>query len=257
MFAHKTVLILLAFVLFVNALPLRHGRRGACRPHSAIVVPSAIPSANVNAGGKPEPVITGDDEPTTTVKSQPTTVKDEPTIEPSSEPTKAPTSSVKPTKSQEEEEPAEPTTKPPSSGGSGNSKLSSLFPVPGFSKSWSTSPLAENPLPLSDGTLRPTKLLAALSHDFVSAPDGKKAMKAHFPKGSYTFTHQPQGGLSFYAPGPSSVDLSTAKEATFGYSVYFDAGFAFNKGGKLPGICKYPRYQSYTHEQHIYDCGIF
>jgi hypothetical protein len=84
--------------------------------------------------------------------------------------------------------------------------------------------------------LRPTNLLSALAHDYVSAPDGKKAMKAHFPKGSYTFTHKPQGGLSFYAPGPSSVDLSTAKEATFGYSVFFEQGFGFQKGGKLPGI---------------------
>jgi len=39
-----------------------------------------------------------------------------------------------------------------------------------------------------------------------------------------------------YAPGPSSVDLTTAKEATFGYSVYFPVGFAFQKGGKMPGI---------------------
>lgn len=61
-------------------------------------------------------------------------------------------------------------------------------------------------------------------------------MQAHYPKGSYTFGHQPQGGISFYAPGPSDVDLTTAKEATFGYSVMFDEGFDWNKGGKLPGL---------------------
>ncbi|RXW21823.1 hypothetical protein EST38_g4045 [Candolleomyces aberdarensis] len=59
---------------------------------------------------------------------------------------------------------------------------------------------------------------------------------ASFPQGSYTFAHQPQGGFSFYAPGPPQVDLTDAKEATFGYSVYFPDGFAFNKGGKLPGF---------------------
>jgi hypothetical protein len=78
--------------------------------------------------------------------------------------------------------------------------------------------------------------MRALPHDYVNAPDGKQAMKAHYPEGSYTFGHQPQGGLSFYAPGPSSVDLTSAKEVTFGYSVFFEEGFAFNKGGKLPGI---------------------
>jgi hypothetical protein len=73
---------------------------------------------------------------------------------------------------------------------------------------------------------------------YGNAPDGRRAMKAFFPQGSYTFTHQPQGGFSFYAPGPADVDLTAAKEATFGYSVYFPNGFAFNKGGKLPGFCK-------------------
>lgn len=61
-------------------------------------------------------------------------------------------------------------------------------------------------------------------------------MKAHYPKGSYNFGHNPQGGFSFYAPGPAAVDLTTAKEATFGYSVFFPKGFAFNLGGKLPGL---------------------
>jgi hypothetical protein len=74
-------------------------------------------------------------------------------------------------------------------------------------------------------------------HTYTAAPDGKKAMKAHYPKGSYTFGFDPQGGFSFYAPGPADVDLTTAKEATFGYSVFFPEGFDFNLGGKLPGLC--------------------
>ena len=64
-------------------------------------------------------------------------------------------------------------------------------------------------------------------------------MQAHYPAGSYNFGHEPRGGFSFYAPGPSDVNLTTAKEATFGYSVYFPDDFQFVKGGKLPGLCKY------------------
>jgi hypothetical protein len=86
--------------------------------------------------------------------------------------------------------------------------------------------------------LRPEKELSELSHEYTDAPDGKKAMKAHYPAGSYNFQHKPLGGFSFYAPGPDHVDLTTAKEATFGYSVYFPKGFDFVKGGKLPGLCE-------------------
>ncbi|TFK60063.1 hypothetical protein BDN72DRAFT_553215 [Pluteus cervinus] len=114
--------------------------------------------------------------------------------------------------------------------------LSALFPVRGYSQSWTTAHGAPGALPLSDGTLRPTRVLKALPHNYVKAPDGKPAMKAHYPQGSYTFGFYPQGGFSFYALGPKSLDLTEAKEVTFGYSVFFEKGFAFNEGGKLPGI---------------------
>jgi len=121
------------------------------------------------------------------------------------------------------------------SGGSLSGLLGKLFPASNGLDSWTTSP-AGHALALSDSTFRPIKVLQALAHTYTTAPDGKKAMKAHYPAGSYTFGHNPQGGFSFYAPGPESVDLTTAKEATFGYSVFFPKGFAFQKGGKLPGI---------------------
>ncbi|KAF8061701.1 hypothetical protein FPV67DRAFT_1509975 [Lyophyllum atratum] len=219
MYAQKTLLFLLAAILFANAMP--HGRR-ACRPHSSIAVPTAVPTAVHSAheshhGGNKTSVVKGDDDTSTsTGKGEHTsTVKGEHTT------------SAKPTKSS--------ASPPPAKTLAANGALGALFPVSGFSKSWSTSSIAPNPLPLSDATLQPTKLLSALSHDYVNV-NGKKAMRAHYPKGSYTFTHKPQGGLSFYAPGPSSVDLSTAKEATFGYSVFFEDGFGWQKGGKLPGI---------------------
>ncbi|PPQ70410.1 hypothetical protein CVT26_013827 [Gymnopilus dilepis] len=114
--------------------------------------------------------------------------------------------------------------------------LADLFPVTGFSQSWTTAPLADNALPLNDSTFRPNHVLKTVVHTYTDAPDGKPAMKAHYPQGSYNFGHEPEGGFSFYAPGPASVDLTTAKEATFGYSVFFPEDFEFNLGGKLPGL---------------------
>lgn len=90
---------------------------------------------------------------------------------------------------------------------------------------------------MSDATLRPVKVASGMTHDYVNAPDGMYSMQAVYPEGSYTPSNTPRGGFSFYAPGPAAVDLTTAKEATFGYSVYFPTGFDFVKGGKLPGLC--------------------
>jgi len=120
-----------------------------------------------------------------------------------------------------------------------SSQLSTLFPMGDGLEKWTTLHSADGAVPLSDETFRPHDEISALPHPYVQAPDsdsGDLAMQAHYPKGSYTYTHQPQGGISFYAPGPASVDVSTASEVTFGYSVYFPKGFQFNKGGKLPGI---------------------
>lgn len=89
---------------------------------------------------------------------------------------------------------------------------------------------------MTDATFKIHNLLSALSHSYVKAPDGQTSMQAIYKQGSYNFQHQPLGGFSFYASGPSNVDLTTAKEVTFGYSVFFEEGFDFNIGGKLPGI---------------------
>ncbi|KAI0081410.1 hypothetical protein K474DRAFT_1682014 [Panus rudis PR-1116 ss-1] len=114
---------------------------------------------------------------------------------------------------------------------------SPLFPVSPQKLYWTTASISGvTPLPLADSTFRPHNIITALPHSYVNAPDGHLSMKAHYPEGSYTFSHDPQGGFSFYAPGPSNVDLTTAKEATFGYRAYFPAGFDFVKGGKVPGL---------------------
>jgi len=61
-------------------------------------------------------------------------------------------------------------------------------------------------------------------------------MRAHYPAGSVALQSQGSGGISFYAAGPPNVDLTKAREATLGYSVFFEEGFEWNKGGKLPGL---------------------
>ncbi|KAI0061229.1 hypothetical protein BV25DRAFT_1857941 [Artomyces pyxidatus] len=118
------------------------------------------------------------------------------------------------------------------------SLVKALFPVSKSSSSWTTVKGAPGALPLSDSTIRPTREITSLSHDYVQSPgaDSKLAMQAHYPKGSYTFGHAEEGGFSMYSLGPKDVDLTQAKEATFGYSVMFPEGFEYNMGGKMPGL---------------------
>lgn len=117
--------------------------------------------------------------------------------------------------------------------------LVDLLPVAPL-QSWTTCADSASVLPLSDATLQPFKVASGVTHTYLPFA-GKSAMQAVFPNGSYTFSHEPRGGISFYAPGAAALDLTTAKEATFGYSVYFQDGFEWNKGGKLPGFCECPR----------------
>ena len=83
-----------------------------------------------------------------------------------------------------------------------------LFPV-AVQSSWTTSTLADSSLPLSDKTLRPSRVTHGTTHDVVKAPDGKLAMEAIFLKGSVSPGKTPYGGFSFYAYGAS--DLTKAK----------------------------------------------
>ncbi|KAJ7016717.1 hypothetical protein C8F04DRAFT_980863 [Mycena alexandri] len=112
--------------------------------------------------------------------------------------------------------------------------LSALFPVPAISN-WTTFTNAPGARPLSDAMLRPFKVESGMTHTYMQMA-GKSAMEANYPAGSYIPSEKPLGGFSFYAPGPEAVDLTTAEEATFGYSILFPTGFDFVMGGKLPGI---------------------
>lgn len=210
MFSSRAVILFLAFFFaFTTARPVR---RNACPATAA-----ATPSESLVVKGS-------------STAASPTDA----TPVPTATPTKADTT-AKPASSSTKGSPAAPSAS--SAPVSAKGLLSKLFPVPGSSESWTTSP-SSGALGLSDATFRPFKVLQSVSHTYTTAPDGKDAMKAHYPKGSYTFGFDPQGGFSFYAPGPANVDLTTAKEATFGYSVFFPEGFDFNLGGKLPGLCE-------------------
>ncbi|KAJ3532991.1 hypothetical protein NMY22_g7526 [Coprinellus aureogranulatus] len=148
------------------------------------------------------------------------------------------TSSGKPSSTSSSEAPAKTTSSSSSNAPAPGGILGQLFPVGKPGKSWTTFPEAPNALSLSDATLQPFSILRSVLYKYTNAPDGKHALQAHYAKGSYTFTHTPLGGFSFYAKGPDSVDLTQAKEATFGYRIYFPNGFQFNRGGKLPGLSR-------------------
>ncbi|KAJ8093470.1 hypothetical protein PM082_020327 [Marasmius tenuissimus] len=63
--------------------------------------------------------------------------------------------------------------------------------------------------------------------------NSSSAIQVFYPQGSTNPSSKPRGGAQFYA---SPIDLSTAKNVTFAYSVFFPIGFDFVKGGKLPGL---------------------
>src|SRR5216684_8547009 len=114
-----------------------------------------------------------------------------------------------------------------------------VFPLGRGLQSWTMLQSAGDTLPISDATFRPIKGNKALTNDTVMSPgpNPRPAMLAIFPEGCHSRS-ETKGGFSFYAPGPQSVDLTAAKEVTFGYSVMFEQGFQFNEGGKLPGLCE-------------------
>lgn len=147
------------------------------------------------------------------------------------------TTTKSPSSTTSSSEPEETDSKPPTSPASGG--LSALFPLGQTSKSWTTSPESPNALSISEATLQPFQVARSNPYAISKAPDGRNALRARFNKGSYKLNDSPTGGFSFYASGPENVDLTNAKEATFGYRVFFPNGFDFNRGGKLPGFCAY------------------
>jgi hypothetical protein len=95
-----------------------------------------------------------------------------------------------------------------------------------------------------------------LPYHYAKAPNGTKSLKVFFPRNAFGLHLNPLGGVSFYAPGLKDVDMTTDKELTFGYSMFFDTGFVYNKGGKLPGICTSCLTTQYTHHESHTMCGV-
>lgn len=62
--------------------------------------------------------------------------------------------------------------------------MSELIPLP-YKKAWTVSSLNATHLTIGDDVFRPQKMIKALDPDYVVAPDNRKSMHAHFPKGSY------------------------------------------------------------------------
>jgi hypothetical protein len=70
-----------------------------------------------------------------------------------------------------------------------------------------------------------------------TSPDGQSALIANYPAGTFHYSASTGHGYSFYTAGShNNVLVSGAKEVLFSYSIYFQDGFQFVKGGKLPGL---------------------
>ncbi|BGP37717.1 hypothetical protein JCM10449v2_001634 [Rhodotorula kratochvilovae] len=63
--------------------------------------------------------------------------------------------------------------------------------------------------------------------------DSGAALQVAYPAGSRNPSSSPVGGMGFYT---SKIDVSQATNVSFSYSVFFEDGFNFVKGGKLPGL---------------------
>ncbi|KAI0317489.1 hypothetical protein OF83DRAFT_1058634 [Amylostereum chailletii] len=115
--------------------------------------------------------------------------------------------------------------------------LGQLFPSGQPDDSWTTLAGADGALPLNDQTLGVGSNIKVLPHPYVQTPgdDSRLAMRAHFNKGAWGLKKEILGGMSWYGPGATD-DWTSAKEMTFGYSILFDEGFEWAKGGKLPGL---------------------
>lgn len=99
------------------------------------------------------------------------------------------------------------------------------------SDEWTTATDSSSALSF-DAALKP--LYAGKLPSTGSAPDGTTAHIADYPAGIYGLSGS---GFNFYSEGiHNGVDVSSASEVMFSYSVYFESDFDFNKGGKMPGL---------------------
>ena len=223
MIASRAILLLFAFLLAaVSAAPLH---RRSCR-HVSVVKPS--PTA---APSKPEPT----PDPEVPEEEDPEEPEESETPSRPSSIIAIPSRSASPSKSASGSAPApsktpdEPESPEQPTGG----LMGKLLPEK-VNEFWTTAKGSDKTVSMSDSTLRPHHAMSSLKRDYVEF-QGKSTIHAHYNKGSYAY-RGPTGGLSFYSPGHSSVDLTKAKEAWFGYSIFFTKDFDWVLGGKLFGL---------------------
>lgn len=68
---------------------------------------------------------------------------------------------------------------------------------------------------------------------YLNCKNDEEIIKIFYPKGSYSPSKLPVGGIGFFA-SPKKIFMTN--EVTFKYQVYFDNTFDPNLGGKLPGL---------------------
>ena len=133
--------------------------------------------------------------------------------------------------------------------------MTHLF-TPRILTGFTTYPVSDVPtlalVSLHDKELGVHRVTSSTTHSLaippIPVPGGDattQAWEAVFPEGSInpgnkTSAH---GGFGFYLRGPTQFaealkGLEGHAEVVFGYSVLFEEGFEFVKGGKLPGICE-------------------
>ncbi|PIL32927.1 hypothetical protein GSI_05045 [Ganoderma sinense ZZ0214-1] len=131
--------------------------------------------------------------------------------------------------------------------------MTHLF-TPRILTGFTTYPSSDDPIltlvTLADKELGVHRVTSSTTHKLVippvAVPGGDattQAWEAVFPEGSINPGNKtsPHGGFGFYLRGPihfadALKELERHAEVVFGYSVLFEEGFEFVKGGKLPGI---------------------
>ncbi|GJJ11774.1 hypothetical protein Clacol_006012 [Clathrus columnatus] len=136
--------------------------------------------------------------------------------------------------------------------------LADLFPVP-VQYAWTTSQLhlqsgspdkilvkktrkdlaKVNVERLDDSHLGVHHVSVGTTHNRFQLADGTRVWEAFYVNGSYTPSGPIRGGFGLYLGGPKGkwkqfVDQHA--QITMSYAVYFEDGFDFVKGGKLPGL---------------------
>ncbi|KAF8321784.1 hypothetical protein DL93DRAFT_1467680 [Clavulina sp. PMI_390] len=103
--------------------------------------------------------------------------------------------------------------------------------------SWSTSSQVTGNVPLNDASLNIFSYArTGTNHTYTKAPDGTASMKAVYEAGSIAPGEKNGliGGFDIYAL--TSIDLTKGTEVLFSYKAWFEKGFDFQKGGKMPGL---------------------